>query len=138
MDCNERNAQKSKRDAWWKQNGFQQGNHRTFVYLRYIDRQKNHRLSYIKKRRLVFLALFLRRLVALIYLCSTKKLQNTKAQDLAGLVLFCYYILRFAPFAEYLNLRAVFCPAFQKTGFELTTSLSFPPIHYCLYKIVPV
>ena len=39
---------------------------------------------------------------------STKKLHNKKAQDLVGLVLFCYYILWFAHFAEYLNSGAAF------------------------------
>ena len=42
------------------------------------------------------------------HLCSTKKLHNKKAQDFVGLVLFCYHILWFAPFAEYLNLGAAF------------------------------
>ena len=38
-----------------------------------------------------------------------RKSYNTqKAQDIAYLVLFCYHILWFAPFAEYLNLGAAF------------------------------
>ena len=37
-----------------------------------------------------------------------KSYKTQKAQDLVGLVLFCYHILWFAPFAEYLNLRAAF------------------------------
>ena len=51
-----------------------------------------------------------------------KSYKTQKAQDLVGLVLFCYHILWFAPFAEYLNLRAAFQLFFQKRGFELTTS----------------
>ena len=51
-----------------------------------------------------------------------KSYKTEKAQDLVGLVLFCCYILWFAPFAEYLNLGAAFWPIFQKTGLELTTS----------------
>ena len=42
------------------------------------------------------------------HLCSTKKLQNKKGQDLVGLVLFCCYILWFAHLAEYLNSGAAF------------------------------
>lgn len=37
-----------------------------------------------------------------------KSYKTQKAQDLVGLVLFCYHILWFAPFAEYLNLGAAF------------------------------
>ena len=37
-----------------------------------------------------------------------KSYKTQKAQDLVGLVLFCYHILWFAPFAEYLNFRAAF------------------------------
>ena len=37
-----------------------------------------------------------------------KSYKTQKAQDLVGLVLFCCYILWFAPFAEYLNLGAAF------------------------------
>ncbi len=37
-----------------------------------------------------------------------KSYKTEKAQDLVGLVLFCYHILWFAPFAEYLNLGAAF------------------------------
>ena len=37
-----------------------------------------------------------------------KSYKTQKAQDLVGLVLFCHYILRFAHFAEYLNLGAAF------------------------------
>ena len=47
-----------------------------------------------------------------------KSYKTQKAQDLVGLVLFCYHILCFAPFAEYLNSGAAFCPVFQKTGLE--------------------
>lgn len=37
-----------------------------------------------------------------------KSYKTEKAQDLVGLVLFCYHILWFASFAEYLNLGAAF------------------------------
>ena len=37
-----------------------------------------------------------------------KSYKIEKAQDLVGRVLFCYYILWFAPFAEYLNSGATF------------------------------
>ena len=37
-----------------------------------------------------------------------KSYKTRKAQDLVGLVLFCYYILWFAHLAEYLNLGAAF------------------------------
>ncbi len=37
-----------------------------------------------------------------------KSYKTEKAQDLVGLVLFCYHILWFAHFAEYLNLGAAF------------------------------
>ena len=37
-----------------------------------------------------------------------KSYKTQKAQDLVGLVLFCYHILWFAHFAEYLNLGAAF------------------------------
>ena len=42
------------------------------------------------------------------HLCSTKKLQKTKSTRFLGLVLFCYHILWFAPFSEYLNSGAAF------------------------------
>ena len=47
-----------------------------------------------------------------------KSYKTQKAQDLVDLVLFCYYILRFAHFAEYLNSGAAFQHFFQKRGFE--------------------
>ena len=51
-----------------------------------------------------------------------KSYKHEKAQDLLNLVLFCCHILWFAHLAEYLNLRAAFCPVFQKTGLEPATS----------------
>ena len=51
-----------------------------------------------------------------------RKSYNTqKAQDIAHLVLFCYYILCFCRWAKSLNLTAAFRRFFQKTGLELTT-----------------
>ena len=45
-----------------------------------------------------------------------KSYKTKKAQDLVGLVLFCYYILRFAHLAEYLNSGAAFQHFFSKKG----------------------
>ena len=51
-----------------------------------------------------------------------RKSYNTqKAQDIAYLVLFCYYILCFCRWTKSLNLTAAFRRFFQKTGLELTT-----------------
>ncbi len=51
-----------------------------------------------------------------------RKSYNTqKAQDIAYLVLFCYYILCFCRWTKSLNLTAAFWHFFQKTGLELTT-----------------
>ena len=47
-------------------------------------------------------------------------------------MLFCYYILWFAHFAEYLNSGAAFQHFFQKRGFELSISPYFPPDAYNL------
>ena len=46
--------------------------------------------------------------------------------------IYCYYILWFAHFAEYLNSGAAFQHFFQKRGFELSISPYFPPDAYNL------
>ena len=51
-----------------------------------------------------------------------KSYNRQKAQDIAYLVLFCYYILCFCRWTKSLNLTAAFRRFFQKTGLELTTS----------------
>ena len=50
-----------------------------------------------------------------------KSYNRQKAQDIAYLVLFCYYILCFCRWTKSLNLTAAFRRFFQKTGLELTT-----------------
>ena len=50
-----------------------------------------------------------------------KSYNRQKAQDIAYLVLFCYYILWFCRWTKSLNLTAAFRRFFQKTGLELTT-----------------
>ena len=50
-----------------------------------------------------------------------KSYNRQKAQDIAYLVLFCYYILCFCCRTKSLNLTAAFWRFFRKTGLELTT-----------------
>lgn len=50
-----------------------------------------------------------------------KSYNRQKAQDIAYLVLFCYYILCFCRWTKSLNVTAAFRRFFQKTGLELTT-----------------
>ena len=49
-----------------------------------------------------------------------KSYNRQKAQDIAYLVLFCYYILCFCHRTKSLNLTAAFWRFFHKTGLELT------------------
>ena len=50
-----------------------------------------------------------------------KSYNRQKAQDIAYLVLFCYYILCFCRWTKSLNLTATFWRFWGKTGLELTT-----------------
>ena len=51
-----------------------------------------------------------------------KSYKTEKAQDIVVLCFFVVYILCFRGRAKSLNSGAAFCPIFQKTGLELTTS----------------
>ena len=51
-----------------------------------------------------------------------KSYKTEKAQDIVVLCFFVVYILCFCCWTKSLNSGAAFCPIFQKTGLELTTS----------------